>query len=175
VPPLVDKLVAVVAMLVAIRPLARSMLSSDGHVSWARALTLLAGGPAALTWTVGLLALRAELLGDPFLVPNLLGGCLSVFGGMLGVATVLAKRGQGGMSEDAALRNITLAVAMVLYVAVPALALAGLGLTRLMRATLSWTLVRIRWATAVEGLSLLGLCALQGASLGASGLRHPWG
>jgi len=172
-PALIDRLVAVVAMLASIRPLMRGMLSSSSHLSWPRLLTMVAGGLAALTWAVGLLALRAELLDEAFLRPNLLGGALAVFGGMLGVATLLAKRGEGGMSEEDALRNATLAGGMALYVAAPALALAGLGLTRLLRATLPWTLVRIRWASAVEGLALLLLCALQGAALGEGGLRAP--
>ncbi len=160
-------------MLASIRPVLRGALSASSHVSWPRALALLAGALASTTWTVGLLALRSYLVADQvFLLPNGLGLALAAFGGMLGVATLLAPRGEDGMSEREAIRFATQAGAMALYVAAPALAAAALGLTRLLRATLPWTLVRMRWRSTAEGALLLALCAghvLQGLPLGVLG------
>ena len=157
---LLDKLFAVLAMLTAIQPLLKGVMSSSSHLSWPRLLAMLAGGVASFTWTVGLLALRSYLFRDEaFMLPSGLGAALAVFGGLLGVATLLAQRGEDGMTEQAAIRSATQAAAMALYVAAPALAAGALGMTRLLRATLPWTLVRPRWPQALEGLALLGLCA----------------
>jgi hypothetical protein len=170
-----DKIVAVVAMLVAIRPLMKGVMSSSSHLSWPRLLAMLAGGVASFTWTVGLLALRSYLFREEtFLLPNGLGSALAVFGGLLGVATLLAQRGEEGMTEQSAIRSATQAAAMALYVAAPLLAAAALGTTRLLRATMPWTLVKTRWRGTLEGVLLLALCAAHlvagGAPLGSLGL-----
>jgi hypothetical protein len=154
----VDELLAVFAMVMAIRPLMRGALGARSHVSWRRALFLVAGGVLAWIGVVGLLALRAQFLGDPFFLPTWLGGSLAAMGGMLGASTVLAGRGPTGLSEASALRLATLAAAMVVYVAAPQIALGFLGVTRLLRATLPFTLVRTRWLGVVEGVLLLALC-----------------
>ena len=173
---LLDRTLAVAAMLVCVGPLLRGLLGGASHLSWPRVCALAAGALASFTWTTGLLALRAELLAEPFVMPNLLGGALACFGGMLGVATLLARRGPEGMTEQDALRNATLAAAMALYVAAPTVTLGALGLTRLLRATLPWTLVRFRWTGAVEGVVLLLLGLLQ-LLMAAPGLeaRGLWG
>lgn len=147
-------------MLSSLRPILLGALSTTSHVSWQRMLALLAGAVAAYTWTVGLLALRSYLFSEqPFLLPNELGSALAAFGGMLGVASLLARRGEGGMTEQNAIRCATQAGAMALYVAAPVLATGALGLTRLLRATLPWTLVRMRWRGTLEAAVLLVLCA----------------
>lgn len=151
---------AVVAMLASIRPILLGAMSSSSHMSWPRVLALLAGAVASYTWTVGLLALRSYLFEEqPFLLPNQLGTALTAFGGMLGVAALLARRGAGGMSERYAIRCATQAAAMALYVAAPVLAALALGLTRLLRSTMPWTFVKTRWRGILEGVLLLALCA----------------
>ena len=154
----VDALLAVVAMLVSIRPLMRGALGSRSHVSWRRGGFLVAGGLSAWIGVVGLLALRAQFLGEAFYLPTWLGGTLAFFGGMLGASTVLAGRGPQGMSESQALRLATQAAAMTIYLAAPLLALGGLGGTRLLRACLPFTYVRTRWMGVAEGVTLLLLC-----------------
>jgi len=168
-------------MLASLRPILLGAMSSPSHVSWQRVLALLAGAVASYTWTVGLLALRSYLFEEqPFLLPNELGTALTAFGGMLGVASLMARRGAGGMTEQHAIRCATQAAAMALYVAAPVLAAAALGLTRLLRATMPWTLVRTRWRGTLEAVLLLALCAghllAQGAPFGSlelGGLRTP--
>jgi hypothetical protein len=155
---LADRVLAVAAMLVSIRPLLAGSTTSSGRLSWRRGLVLGAGGTAAAVALVGLLALEAALLGRTFYLPSLLGGALAFFGGMLGVATLLVGRPPAGLTEDAALRNATLALAMTVYVAAPAAALAFLGLTRLARGVLPWTVTRARWVELLEGAVLLLLC-----------------
>lgn len=154
-----DRILAALAMLATIGPLMRGALGGRSHVSWRRALFLALGGLAAWIGVVGLLALAALFLDRPLFLPTWMGGTLAVAGGMLGAATVLAGRGEAGMSEALALRLATQAAAMVLYLAVPRSALLGLGLTRLLRACLPFTLVRTRWLGVVEGLVLLALAA----------------
>lgn len=168
-------------MLSCLRPLLQGALSTASHVSWQRTLALLAGAVAAYTWTVGLLALRSYLFPEqPFLLPNELGSALTGFGGMLGVASLLARRGEGGMTEPKAIRCATQAGAMALYVAAPVLAAGALGLTRLLRAMMPWTLVRMRWRGMLEAAVLLALCAAHVltadspfGSLELGGLRIP--
>jgi hypothetical protein len=58
---LLDKLFAVLAMLTAIQPLLKGVMSSSSHLSWPRLLAMLAGGVASFTWTVGLLALSSAV------------------------------------------------------------------------------------------------------------------
>jgi hypothetical protein len=158
---LVDRVLAVVAMLVAIRPLMRGALGSRSHLSWKRCVVLLAGGCGALLGVVGLLVVRAHLLGDPQFLPTALGATLVFFGGMLGVSTLMAGRGPTGLSEDAAIRYVTQAGAMFLYLAAPAVTLGLLGLTRLLRATAPWTVAPSqRWAPILEGVLLLVLVAV---------------
>jgi len=167
---IVDRALAVLAMLVSIRPLLAGSLGNRSHLSWKRSVVLLFGGGSALVGAVGLLALRNVIFGEPFYLPSLLGGTLAFFGGMLGVSTLIAGRGPTGLSEDSALRSATQAVAMVLYVAAPRPALALLGATRLLRSALPWTVSERRGWRIVEGLALLALCFVpRDASLG--GLR----
>ena len=97
------------------------------------------------------------------------------FGGALGVATLLASRrtaggSRVGMTEDAAIRNATLAAAMSIYPAAPMPVLGGLALTWLLRSTLPWTVAQARWAGVVLGLLLLALCFVA-RSPGLGGLR----
>jgi hypothetical protein len=160
VPGLVDRGLAVLAMLVSIRPLLRGALGGRSHVSWKRGVVLVGAGLAALVGVVGLLALRARLLDDPFFLPTWFGGTLAWFGGMLGVAMLIASRPPEGLSEDTAIRYATQAAAMCLYVAAPQLTLVLLGLTRLLRASLPWTVSERRWLRLVEGLALLALSAV---------------
>ncbi len=167
---LVDRGLAVLAMLASIRPLLAGSLGSRSHLSWKRSIVLLCGGASALVGAVGLLALRHVLFAEDFYLPSLLGGTLAFFGGMLGVSTLIAGRGPSGLSEDSALRSATQAVAMVLYVAAPRPALALLGATRLLRSALPWTTSERRGWRIVEGLALIALCFVpRDASLG--GLR----
>ncbi len=166
-------------MLASVRPILHGAMSSSNRVSVPRVLALLAGAVASYSWTVGLLALRSYAFEDqPFLVPNELGTALAAFGGMLGVAAMISKRGPEGLSEQQAIRCATQAGAMALYVAAPALATAALGLTRLLRSSLPWTLVPTRRQGMVEGIVLLALCLahlttsdLSSTSLGDGGLR----
>jgi hypothetical protein len=154
---LVDRLLAVAAMLTAIRPLLHGSVGPRSHVSWKRCLVLLAGGLAALLGVVGLLLVWALLLGRTLYAPTWLGGTLAAFGGMLGVATLIVRRGADGLTEDAAIRYATQAAAMCLYLAAPHLALLGLGLTRTLRALLPWTVTQHRWLHVAEGLVLISL------------------
>ncbi len=163
----VDRLVAVVAMLSAIAPIVRAALHSTAaggeraveSFSWKRAAVLLAGGLGALVGVFGLFLLKVELLGAEFFRPTWLGGTLSTMGGMLAVATLLASR--DGMTESAAIRHMTQAAGMAVYPAAPEVALAALGLTRLVRASLPWTLTQRRWAGFAEGACLLALCLVE--------------
>ena len=107
-----DRVLAVAAMLVSIRPLLRGTLGARSHLSWKRAVVLLAGGTLAWVGAVGLLAVKAKLLGGPFYVTTWLGGTLAFFGGALGVATLLAGRGPDGMTEESAIDWATQAAAM---------------------------------------------------------------
>jgi hypothetical protein len=169
-PGLVDRALAVLAMLVSIRPLLRGSLGSRSHLSWRRCLVLLAGGASALVGAVGLLALRHVLFGEAFFLPSWLGGTLAFFGGMLAVSTLIAGRGPTGLTEDMAIRYATQAVAMVLYVAAPRPALVLLGFTRLVRGVVPWSLGQHRHWRLLEGTVLLLLCLpARDASLG--GLR----
>lgn len=156
---LADRMLAVIAMLVAIRPLLRGSLGERSHISVKRAVVLLWGGLTALVGVVGLLALRTQLLGEPFYLPTWMGGCLAFFGGMLGVSTLMARRNSsGGLTEDHAIRYATQAAAMSIYVATPIGALLLLGVTRTARSAMPWTVSQHRWLRLAEGLLLLGLC-----------------
>jgi hypothetical protein len=155
---LTDRLLAVMAMLVAIRPLLRGSFGARSHISAKRAVVLLWGGLAALVGAVGILALRTQVLGEPFYLPTWMGGCLAFTGGMLGVSTLMARRGAGGLTEDHAIRYATQAAAMSIYVATPTGALLLLGVTRTARALLPWTTSEHRWWRLTEGLALLALC-----------------
>ncbi len=161
---LVDKLAAVVAMLVAIRPIIAACSSTSGQLSWRRALVLMSGGVFALAAVTGLLVVRLLLLDEPNLfLPTRLGGTLTVFGGMLGLATVLAGRrtaiGEGiRLSEDSAIRHAVLSMAMSIYPAAPTLAAAAAGITYLGRSLMPWTRSHAGWARIVEGSLMLLLC-----------------
>jgi hypothetical protein len=158
---LVDRVLAAAAMLVAIRPLMRGALGSRSHLSWKRCVVLAGGGTTALLGVVGLLVVRAHFLDEPQFLPTLLGTALTFTGGMLGVSTLMAGRGPKGLSEDAAIRYVTQAAAMFLYLAAPRATLALLGLTRLLRATAPWSVAGPpRWAPIIEGLALLALVAV---------------
>jgi hypothetical protein len=170
---LVDRVLAVTAMLVSIRPLLRGTLGSRSHISWKRAVVLLCGGVSALVAVVGLLAVRAKFLGGPFYLPTELGSALAFFGGMLAVSTLIAGRGENGLTEDAAIRYATQAAAMVLYVAAPHAALALLGATLLLRALVPWTVGQRRWLAVLQGLALLLLIAVPRDPL-LGGLRVPF-
>lgn len=156
----VDALLAVVAMLTALRPLLRGALGSDGGLSWRRALVLAGGGLASLMAVVGLAALEHHFLGRAFWLPTWLGGSLAWFGGMLGTSTLLSPRGPKGLDESGALRVATQSLSMTFYIVEPLVSLGFLGATRLLRACLPWTIVRRRWLGIAEGLVLLALCLL---------------
>jgi hypothetical protein len=154
---LVDRVLIVAAMLSAIRPLLHGAVGPRSRISWKRCLVLLSGGLAALLGLVGLLLVLALLFDRPLYAPTWLGGTLAVFGGMLGVATLIVRRGADGLSEDGAIRYATQAVAMCIYVGAPHVALLGLGLTRMLRAVMPWTVTQQRWLRVAEGLALLAL------------------
>lgn len=155
---LLDELLAVLAMVTAIRPIQRSLQGSSSQLSWRRAAVLAGGGLGSWVGVVGLMALEAHFLGRSFYLPTRLGGTLAFFGGMLGTSTLLAPRGRRGMSEPQALRVATQSLAMTFYLAEPLASLGFLGTTRLLRAAMPWTLVRTRWLGVLEGLVLLALC-----------------
>jgi len=155
---LADRVLAVLAMLVAIRPLLRGSLGERSHISVKRALVLLWGGLTSLVAVVGLLALRTQVLHEDFFLPTWMGGSLAFFGGMLGVSTLMARRGSVGLTEDHAIRYATQAAAMSIYLATPIGALLLLGLTRTARSVLPWTVSQHRWLRLSEGLALLALC-----------------
>ncbi|MCB9897219.1 MAG: hypothetical protein H6825_04365 [Planctomycetes bacterium] len=158
---MVDRLIAVTAMLLSLRRLLRGVLGSRSHVSWRRLLALLGGGCVAVLVCVGLLALRSLLLDETFFLPRWLGFTLTFFGGMLGVSAILAGRAPNGMTEDAAIRTATQAVAMSIYVAAPLFTLGFLGVTSTARALLPWTAAQGRWLRVAEGLLLLALCFVE--------------
>lgn len=166
----VARVLAVVACLVSVRSIGRAALGSAGEVSGRRIAVLVLGGLTSLASAVGLLALDHILRDQPLRVPNALGATLSAFGGMLGMATLLASRGARGMTEDAAIRAAALAVAMTVFVAVPRPAAAGLGAVRILRSSLPWTMSQRRWAERLEGIALVLLALLPGG-LSAEGLR----
>jgi len=169
-----DRVLAVAAMLVSIRPLLRGTLGARSHLSWKRAVVLLAGGTLAWVGAVGLLAVKAKLLGGPFYVTTWLGGTLAFFGGALGVATLLAGRGPDGMTEESAIDWATQAAAMSIYVAAPQPALALLALTRLMRALPPSLPRRRRTLLLVTGLLFAALAILPRTDPTLGGLREPW-
>jgi hypothetical protein len=169
-----DKVLAVAAMLLAIRPLLRGTLGSRSHLSWKRAVVLLAGGTMAWVGAVGLLAVKARLLGGPFYVTTWLGGTLAFFGGALGVATLLAGRGPEGMTEEAAIDWATQAAAMSVYVAAPQPALALLAITRLLRALPPSLPRRRRALLLITGLLCVGLALVPRSDPTLGGLREPW-
>lgn len=164
---LVDRLLAVLAMLAAVRPIVRASTGQPGHLSWKRALVLAAGGLFALAAVTGLLVARLVVLDEPALyLPTWLGGTLSVFGGMLGMATLLAGRRAGPsghvlLSEDAAIRHATLAAAMSVFLVTPRLVLAALGVGWLLRAVLPVAVAapggRRRVLRVIEAAALIGL------------------
>jgi hypothetical protein len=169
-----DKVLAVLAMLVSIRPLLRGTLGSRSHLSWKRAVVLLAGGTLAWVGAVGLLAVKAKLLGGPFYVTTWLGGTLAFFGGALGVATLLAGRGPDGMTEESAIDWATQAAAMSVYVAAPHPALGLLALTRFVRALPPSLPRRRRTLLLVTGLLFTALALLPRTDPTLGGLREPW-
>ncbi len=171
---LADRLLAVVAMLSAIPPLLRGTLGSRSHLSWKRAVVLLAGGTLAWVGAVGLLAVKAKLLGGPFYVTTWMGGTLACFGGALGVATLLAGRGPTGMTEEAAIDWATQAAAMSVYVAAPQPVLALLALSRLVRASPPSLSKRRRAVLLITGLLLAALAVLPRTDPTLGGLRVPW-
>lgn len=169
---LVDELLAVTAMLVSIRPILRGLHGSSSQISWRRVSVLLGGGLGSWVGVVGLMALEAHFLGRGFYLPTWLGGTLAFFGGMLGASTLMAPRGEKGMSEPQALRGATQSVTMTFYLAEPLVSLGFLGVTRLLRAIFPWTLVRTRWVGVIEGLVLLALCLVPRDDT-HGGLRRP--
>ena len=169
-----DKILAVVAMLTAIKPLLAGALGSRSHFSWKRAVVLIAGGTLAWVGAVGLLAVKAKLMGGPFYVTTLLGAMLAFFGGALGVATLLAGRGPDGMTEESAIDWATQAAAMSVYVAAPQPALALLALTRLMRAVPPSLARRRRTLLLVTGVIFAALAILPRSDPTLGGLREPW-
>lgn len=158
---MIDRLLAIVAMLVAVRPLVRGVMGSGGRISLRRLALLVGGGLCAVVASVGLLAVKVLLLGDDgldartFLVPSWYGGTLAFFGGMLGTSTLLAPRGPEGMSEDDAIRYATQAVAMWTYLGAPRVTLVALGVVRLSRGAVPWASTRVRWPRVVEGALLV--------------------
>lgn len=162
------RVLAVLACLASVRSIGRAALDAGGRVSYRRLAVLAAGGLASLVSAVGLLALDHILREVPLRVPNALGATVSGFGGMLGMATVLASRGQRGMTEDAAIRAAALAVAMTVFVAAPRPCAGGLGLVRLVRSSLPWTVSQRRWAERLEGVALVVLALLPGVITAAS-------
>lgn len=159
---IVDRLLAIVAMLVAIRPLVRGVIGSGGDVSVRRVAMLVGGGVSAVVAAVGLLAVKELVFGEgggatSFFVPSWFGGTLAFFGGMLGTSTLLAPRGPGGMSEDDAIRYAAQAVAMWTYLAAPRVTLVALGIVRLSRGSVPWSNMSLRWPRVVEGVALFGL------------------
>jgi len=171
---LVDRVLAVVAMLASIRPLLRGTLGSRSHLSWKRGTALAAGGAMAWAGAVGALAVEAKLLGVPFYVTTWLGGTLSCFGGALGVATLLAGRAPAGMTEEAATDRATQAAAMSFYVAAPQVTLALFALTQVVRAAPPSLPRRRRAQLLVTGAAcgLLALVPRVDPTLG--GLRVAW-
>ena len=91
---LLDRTVAVAAMLVSIRPLMQGLLGSGGSLSWKRVLVMVVGGLFGFLGAVGLLVTKRIVLGEgEFFMPSWLGGTLAFFGGALGVSTLLSRRG----------------------------------------------------------------------------------
>jgi 2-iminobutanoate/2-iminopropanoate deaminase len=158
VPAVIDRVIAVVAMLISLRRLVQGVLGTRSHVSWRRVVVLVAGGCASVLGCVGLLALRSQVFEEPFFLPHWLGTTLTFFGGLLGASALLAGRAPQGLTEDAAIRSATQAAAMSIYVAAPVITLALLGITRIARATLPWTDAQGRWLRVLEGTLLIGLC-----------------
>jgi hypothetical protein len=171
---LLDKVLAVVAMLTSIRPLLAGSLGSRSHFSWKRGVVLVAGGALAWVGAVGLLAVRAKLLGETFYVTTWLGATLAVFGGALGVATLLAGRGPHGLTEEAAIDWATQAAAMSVYVAAPRPVLALLALTRLVRAVPAGHPSRRRAQLVIAGVLLAAAAVVPRADATLGGLRVPW-
>jgi hypothetical protein len=171
---LLDKVLAVAAMLTAIRPLLAGALGSRSHFSWKRGVVLVAGGALAWVGAVGLLAVRAKLFGGPFYVTTWLGATLAVFGGALGVATLLAGRGPHGLTEEAAIDWATQAAAMSVYVAAPRPVLALLALTRLVRAVPAGHPPRRRALLVLVGVLLAAAAAVPRADVTLGGLRVAW-
>ncbi len=169
---LLDELMAVLAMLTAVPAIQRGLQGSSSQLSWRRTSVLVGGGLGSWVGVTGLMALETHFLGRPFFLPTWLGGTLAFFGGMLGTSTLLAPRGQRGMSEPQALRVATQSVAMTFYLAEPVASLLFLGSTRLLRAAMPWTIVRTRWRGILEGLVLLALC-LAPRDDTHGGLRRP--
>ncbi len=171
---LCDRVLAVMAMLVSIRPLLRGTLGSRSHLSWKRAVALAAGGGLAWTGAVGALAVQAKLLGGPFYVTTWLGGTLAFFGGALGVATLLAGRGPSGMTEAAAMDWAVQAGAMPFYVVAPRVALALFALTCLVRALPPSLPRRRRTGLLLGGLLCAALAAVPRTDPTLGGLRVAW-
>jgi len=169
-----DKVLAVLAMLTAVRPMLAGALGSRSHLSWKRAVVLSSGGALAWVGSVGLLAVKAKLLGGPFYVTTWLGATLAVFGGALGVATLLAGRGPHGLTEEAAIDWATQAAAMSVYVAAPRPVLGLLALTRLLRAVPTGQPPRRRTLLLLEGVLLAAAAAVPRADATLGGLRVPW-
>ncbi|GJM22293.1 MAG: hypothetical protein DHS20C15_22080 [Planctomycetota bacterium] len=166
---LVDRVLAVTAMLLSLKAVLHGSSGPGNQPSWRRLMVLAGGALAGPVGAVGLLALRFQLLDDgPFFLPDVLGVTLAAFGGLLGVATLLARRADSGavekrergLTEDQAIAHATLSATMILYVALPVFALCFLGLTRLMRAALPFTIDRNRTRHLVEGLVMIGLAAV---------------
>ena len=170
-----DRVLAVAAMLISIRPLLRGTLGSRSHLSWKRAVVLLAGGTMAWVGAVGLLAVRAKLSHHgTFFVTTWLGGTLAFFGGALGVATLLAGRGPEGMTEESAIDWATQAAAMSIYVAAPQPALGLLALSRLLRALPPSLPRRRRTLLLLTGLLFVLLALVPRTDPTLGGLREPW-
>ena len=169
-----DKILALTAALTAIQPLLAGSLGSRSHFSWKRWLVLVAGGTLAWVGVVGVLAVKAKLLGGPFYVTTWMGATLACFGGALGVATLLAGRGPHGLTEEAAIDWATQAAAMSFYVAAPRPVLGLLALTRLLRAVPAGQPRRRRTQLIVVGLLLAAAAAVPRADATLGGLREPW-
>lgn len=171
---LLDRLLAVLAMLTAIRPLLAGALGARSHLSWKRGVVLTAGGTLAWVGAVGLLAVRAKLWETTFDVTTWLGATLAFFGGALGVATLLAGRGEHGLTEEAAIDWATQAAAMSIYVAAPRSALALLAGTRLLRALPPGQPSRRRAQLLIVGVLLAVTALLPRTDPTLGGLREPW-
>lgn len=171
---LVDRTLAVLAMLASIRPLLRGTLGSRSHLSWKRGVALGAGAAMGWVGAVGALAVTARLLGGPFYVTTWLGATLTCFGGALGVATLLAGRAPAGMTEEAATDRATQAAAMSFYVVAPQVTLALFGLVQVVRAAPPSLPRRRRAGLLVAGFGSVLLALVPRVDPTLGGLRVAW-
>lgn len=171
---LLDRGLAVLAMLASIGPLLRGTLGSRSHLSWKRAVALGAGATMGWVGAVGALAVTARLLGGPFYVTTWLGATLTCFGGALGVATLLAGRAPTGMTEESATDRAVQAAAMSFYVVAPQLTLGLFGLVQVVRAAPPSLPRRRRTALLLLGLACGLLAPVPRVDPTLGGLRVAW-